>query len=152
MQLAFNTHKFVKDLTEAGFTERQAEVLADEQINLLNNNLATGTDIATVKSGLEKQIGDLKIDLEKRFNEQEKHISEVKSGLEKQIGDLKIEQEKRFNEQEKRFNELETQIGEVKSELKTNIFELETRLLKWMVGLMIAHAALTITMVVKLSA
>ena len=134
MQLAFNTHKFVKNLTGAGFTEQQAEILADEQVNLINNNLATGADVAAVKSDLEKQIGDLKIEQEKRFNEQEKQIGDVKSELGKQIGDVK--------------SGLETQIGG----LKLDIAEQETRLLKWMVGLMIGHAALTVTLIVKLTA
>ena len=120
MQLVFNTHKFVKDLTEAGFTERQAEVLADEQVNLLNNNLATGTDIAEAESRLET------------------HISEVKSGLETHINNVK--------------SGLETQIIAVKSDLKTDIAQMETRLLKWIVGLMIGHAALTVTLIVKLTA
>lgn len=39
--IAFDTHRFVKRLTENGFTGAQAEVPADEQVNLLNGNLAT---------------------------------------------------------------------------------------------------------------
>ena len=44
--IAFDSHRFVKRLTESGFTERQAETLADEHIALLNANLATEADIA----------------------------------------------------------------------------------------------------------
>ena len=47
--IAFDTHRFVKHLTENGFTEQQAEVLADEQVHLLNSNLATQADIAIVQ-------------------------------------------------------------------------------------------------------
>jgi len=39
--IAFDTHRFVKRLTQTGFTEAQAEALADEQVTLLNSNLAT---------------------------------------------------------------------------------------------------------------
>ncbi len=39
--IAFDTHRFVKRLTESGFTEASAEALADEQVSLLNSNLAT---------------------------------------------------------------------------------------------------------------
>ena len=42
--IAFDTHKFVKHLTEKGFAEEQAEALAIEQINLLNGNLTTKTE------------------------------------------------------------------------------------------------------------
>ena len=38
--IQFDTHKFIKRLTENGFTEQQAETLAEEQSNLLNTNLA----------------------------------------------------------------------------------------------------------------
>lgn len=52
----FDTPKFVKHLTENGFTEQQAEVLAEEQVNLLNSNLATKADIETAKTDLLKWI------------------------------------------------------------------------------------------------
>ena len=47
--IAFDTHRFVKHLTENGFTEQQAEVLADEQVHLLNANLATQADVAAIQ-------------------------------------------------------------------------------------------------------
>ena len=51
--IAFDTHRYVKRLTDCGFTEQQAEVLADEQVALLNGNLATKVDIAAVKADIE---------------------------------------------------------------------------------------------------
>ena len=50
--IAFDTHRFVKRLTESGFTEKQAETLADEQIALFNTNLATKGDIAGIKTDI----------------------------------------------------------------------------------------------------
>ena len=46
--IAFDTHRFVKHSTENGSTEQQAEVLADEQVHLLNANLATQADVAAI--------------------------------------------------------------------------------------------------------
>ena len=58
--IAFDTHRFVKRLTETGFTEAQAEALADEQVTLLNSNLATKQDLEAVKADLMKwMIGAL---------------------------------------------------------------------------------------------
>ena len=51
--IAFDTHRFVKRLTESGFTEKQAETLAEEHVALLNANLATKADIAAVKADIE---------------------------------------------------------------------------------------------------
>ena len=43
--IIFDTHRFVRNLMESGFTEKQAEALAYEQVNLLNSNLATKSDL-----------------------------------------------------------------------------------------------------------
>ena len=44
--MAFDTHRFVKHLTQTGFTEAQAQALAQEQVMLLNTNLATRAGLA----------------------------------------------------------------------------------------------------------
>ena len=70
--VAFDTHRFVKTLTANGFTEKQPEVLANEQGNLLNSNLVTKADIQSVNERLEalrsdaaKRIAELKADLQR---------------------------------------------------------------------------------------
>ena len=51
--IAFDTHKFVKHLTESGFTEAQAEALAGEQVAMINR--ATREDIEKLRiPGIEK--------------------------------------------------------------------------------------------------
>lgn len=57
--IAFDTHRFVKRLTESGFTEKQAETLADEHVSLLNGNLATKADVAKVEARIEAVKADL---------------------------------------------------------------------------------------------
>ncbi len=72
--IAFDTHRFVKRLTETGFTEAQAEALADEQVRLLNSNLATKQNLkqleavqkqqlTEVEGKLQRQMAELKADL-----------------------------------------------------------------------------------------
>ncbi|MDE0144311.1 MAG: hypothetical protein OXI53_00215 [Nitrospira sp.] len=61
--IAFDTHRFVKHLTEKGFTEEQAEALAVEQINLLNSNLATKTDVEALRQATKADIEALRADL-----------------------------------------------------------------------------------------
>lgn len=51
--LPFDTHRFVQNLVASGFTEKQAEALAYEQVNLLNSNLATKADIESIRAELE---------------------------------------------------------------------------------------------------
>ena len=57
--IAFDTHRFAKRLTERGFTEKQAETLAEEHVAPLDANLATNTDIAEVKAEIEALKPDL---------------------------------------------------------------------------------------------
>ncbi len=75
--IAFDTHRFVKHLTENGFTEQQAEVLADEQVHLLNTNHATQADIAAVQ----RDIAAVQREIEVLRQETKANITEVKSDL-----------------------------------------------------------------------
>ena len=79
--IAFDTHRFVKRLTESGFTERQAETLADEQVALLNANLATKADIAAVKADIAKVRAELKGDIAKVQAELKGDIAKVQADL-----------------------------------------------------------------------
>ena len=63
--LAFDTHKFVKDLTMAKMPQAQAEALANHYASLLDDRLATKDDIKLLKSDikqLESNVGkDIKL-------------------------------------------------------------------------------------------
>ena len=43
--IAFDSHQFVKHLTDSDFTEEQAEALARSKVALLNGNLATNAEL-----------------------------------------------------------------------------------------------------------
>ena len=62
--IAFDTHRFVKRLTDCGFTELQAETLADEHVALLNANLATKTDIDALRQATKADIAEVKADID----------------------------------------------------------------------------------------
>ena len=57
--IAFDTHRFVKNLTASGFTEAQAEALVREHVHLLNSNLATKADIQGVKADIQGVKADI---------------------------------------------------------------------------------------------
>ena len=118
--IAFDTHRFVKNLTASGFTEAQAEALADEQAHLLDSNLATKSDILAIKS----DIRELRSEIRGAKSELELSIEQVRSDLE-----VKIEQVK---------GDLEVKIEQIRSEVQ----KAKADLLKWMVGALTAHAAL----------
>ena len=55
-----DTHRFVKNLVRNGFTERQAEALAEEQVRLRTTHLATGADLAATRADIEAIRADLR--------------------------------------------------------------------------------------------
>ena len=82
--IAFDTHRFVKRLTENGFTEQQAEVLADEQVQLLNTNLATQADIAAIQRDItevRQEIEVLRQETKTSIAGVQREIAEVKADL-----------------------------------------------------------------------
>ena len=57
--LTFDTHKFIKRLTEAGMPLIQAEVLAEEQTKLIDERLATKDDLKLMELRLTMKMGAL---------------------------------------------------------------------------------------------
>ena len=57
--LTFDTHKFIKRLTEAGMPLGQAEVLAEEQAKLIDERLATKDDLKMMELRLSMKMGAL---------------------------------------------------------------------------------------------
>ena len=79
--IAFDTHRFVKRLTECGFTEKQAETLAEEHVALLNTNLATKADIAAVKAAIDALRQETTASIETLRQETRASIEAVKADL-----------------------------------------------------------------------
>ena len=86
--IVFDSHRFVRNLTASGFTERQAEALANEQVQLLNGNLATRTDLASVQTNLEAKLTGVKTDLASVQTNLEVKLAGVKADLEVKIANV----------------------------------------------------------------
>ena len=124
--IAFDTHRFVKNLTESGFTEQQAEALAKEQVQLLNSNLATKVDILALKADIET----VKAEVEKV----KAGIETVKANLEAKLEAVKLG--------------LQADIQAIQLSLQADIQASKVDLLKWMVTAMIAQGTLIVALVV----
>ena len=127
--IAFDTHRFVKRLTEGGFTETQAETLAEEQVALLNDNLATKADIAAVQADIEALRLATKADLAKVEASLKADIAKVEAGLSRVEIELKAE------------------IARGDTGLRGHIETVKADLLKWMFGAMIAQGGLIVALV-----
>ena len=59
--IGFDTHEAVKALTEVGFSVEQAESVVSTVRNALGGDLATKTDLQTVKSELLSEMQSLEL-------------------------------------------------------------------------------------------
>lgn len=59
--LVFDTHAFVKELTQAGMPEEQAEVLARSQAMLIDEKLATKQDLKELELRLTVRLGSMMV-------------------------------------------------------------------------------------------
>lgn len=116
--IAFDTHRFVKHLTQVGFTLGQAEALAEEQVNLINSNLATKADMAAVEADIAAVEAALKTD-----------IAAVEAALKADIAAVEAT--------------LKTDIATIKADTAA----LKVDLLKWMFGALIAQGGLIVALV-----
>ncbi len=116
--IAFDTHRFVKRLTESGFTEKQAETLAEEHVALLNANLATKADIAKVEARIEALRHETQAGIDALRQETKVNIAKVEAGIEA-----------------------------LRHETKAGIEAVKVDLLKWMFGALIAQGGLIVALV-----
>ena len=57
--IMFDTHAFVKELTQAGMPEEQAEILARSQTTLIEEKLATKEDLKELELRLRLHLGSM---------------------------------------------------------------------------------------------
>ena len=134
--IAFDTHRFVRRLTDSGFTEKQAETLAEEYVSLLNSNLATKADIAATRA----DIAATRADIVKTAAELEARIEATNAELEARIEATKTELEARIEA-------TNAELAKTEMRLEARIEAIKADLLKWMFGAMIAQGGLIIAFV-----
>ena len=125
--LIFDTHQTIKHFIRAGFTELQAEVMAEEQKKLLEKNLATKQDLAEVNfkiENLRRDIENIRKDIELLRQETKKDIENIKKDIEniKKEIELLRQETKKDIENIRREIELLRQETKREIELMTNKF------------------------------
>ncbi len=148
--IAFDTHRFVKRLTESGFTEKQAETLAEEHVALLNANLATKADIAAITA----DIARVEAGVEALRQETKADIARVEAGVEAlrqetkaDIARVEAGVEALRQETKADIARVEAGMEALRHETGAAIEAVKADLLKWMFGALIAQGGLIVALV-----
>jgi len=104
-----NTHLAFKKLTAGGMSQELAEIVA-ELINSSNDNLATKSDLAVVKSELKQDISDLRTELKQ-------DISDLRTELKQDISDLRTELKQDIHILDTKITQVDTKITEAKYDI-----------------------------------
>ena len=73
--IMFDTHAFVKELTQAGMPEQQAEVLARSQATLIDEKLATKEDLTNLELATKRDLKELETRFGHRLKELELRLT-----------------------------------------------------------------------------
>ena len=117
----FDTHKFVKRMTETGMSEATAEALADEQLRLIQGELATKTDLAALQAATKADIEALRLATQA-------DIAELRAATQADIAELR--------------EATRADIAGVRLEIEKT----KADLIRWMAGLLIAQGGVIIAM------
>ena len=100
---AFDTHKYVKRLTAAGMPEPQAEVIADEQRALIEEQLATRQDIKESEAATRQDIKESEAVTQRDIKELEVVIKTLEANTRRDTEELKAELKRDIKEMEARL-------------------------------------------------
>ena len=103
--IMFDTHAFVKELTEAGMPEAQAEVLARSQAVLIDEKLATKEDLKKLELATKRDIKELELATKRDIKELElatkRDLKELEKTVTRDIKELELTAKRDLKELEK---------------------------------------------------
>ena len=95
--LAFDTHKAVKALKEAGFDDPQAEAVVATVGEAIGGSIATKADIAEVRAEITELRTATKADMTELRAEMKTDIAELRAEMKTDIAELRAEMADQFS-------------------------------------------------------
>ena len=126
--VTFDTHAFVKRLTQAGMPEDQAEILSKGQADLYERLVTKEYFEFTLSHELEKLRVELKNDIEKLRAELKHDIETVLAELKHDIEMLRAELKNDIDKVQANLETVRAELETTKTELKRDIKEMEQKL------------------------
>jgi len=94
--IAFDTLKFAKRLKEGGFTDQQAETLAQAEAEFIEQNLTTKRDLKDLEIAVKRDVKELEVALKR-------DIEELRGGVRRDIEALRADLKRDMKELEYRM-------------------------------------------------
>ncbi len=96
--IAFDTHAFVKRMKEVGMPEEQAEVLAQSQVELIEERVATKRDLEELEASLKRDLKEIEAASKRDMKELEvslkRDMKELETSLRHDMKGLEASMEK----------------------------------------------------------
>jgi len=94
--IAFDTLKFAKRLKEGGFTDQQAETLAQAEAEFIEQSLASKRDVKELEVALKRDVKELEVTLKR-------DIEELRGGVKRDVEALHADLKRDMKELEYRM-------------------------------------------------
>ncbi|MGH8490829.1 MAG: coiled-coil domain-containing protein [Gammaproteobacteria bacterium] len=105
--IAFDTLKFAKRLKEGGFTDQQAEALAQAEAEFIEQSLAAKRDLKELEVALKRDLKEIEVALKRDLKELEialkRDIEEIRGGVKRDIEGLRADLKRDMKELEYRM-------------------------------------------------
>ena len=134
--IAVDTHRFVKRLTESGFTEKQAETLAEEHVALLTVSLAAKFSVAAVQVNIAPLSP---------------HVDDPRREIKVTIEAIKAELKILGLETKAGLDAIQAELRMLGLETKASIEACKADFLKWMFVALTVHGSAIVALVKLLS-
>ncbi len=155
---AFDTHKAVKQLKDAGFNDDQAEAVTTlfwDTRALDLENLATKDDVQALRREMEAHVTQLRSEMEAHTaqlrSEMEANTAQLRTEMEANTAQLRTEMEANTtqlrSEMEANTTQLRSEMETHNAQLRTEIAAVKSDLIRWIVPLMVGQVAVIAALV-----
>ena len=145
--LAFDTHRAVKALCEAGAAEPLAEAFVETIGDAVSGNVATKADIADVRADVDRVETTLKADIDRVETTLKADIADVKAEIAESEARVQVKIAEVQAETKADIAGVRAEVANVRAELKTEIGGLEGRLYRQLWLMAVGIAGLTVALV-----
>ena len=130
--MPFDTHRFFKTLIAAGFSEKQAETLVYQQVNLINSKLATDRYIEALKAETNRYIEALRADTNR-------HIEASRAGTNRYVAASSLDTMREIADVRRAIEDLGAYTDK-------RITQAKNETIKWVAGIVAVQTAFLISL------